>query len=83
MKIISLAFDLEGYPDIKGEQKLAIVSSIPDLFSYMSYCLFPGTTVFGPFLTYTDHSKFLHATPLVSKLYSFIHTVNCSTTHSF
>jgi porcupine-like protein len=64
MKIISLAFDLEGYPDIKGEQKPASVSSVPDLFSYSSYCLFPGTTVFGPFLTYTDHSKFLHATPL-------------------
>ena len=66
MKVISLGFDLEGYRDSKGEQKPARQSSVPDLLSYTSYCLFPGTTVFGPFLTYSDHRKFLKATPLVS-----------------
>ena len=67
MKNISLAFDLDSRKDSKGEKKPPSLGSVPDLPSYMSYCLFPGTTVFGPFLTYSEHSKFLHPTPLVSK----------------
>lgn len=66
MKNISLAFDLESRKDSKGEKKPPSLGSVPDLPSYISYCLFPGTTVFGPFLTYSEHSKFLHPTPLVS-----------------
>lgn len=67
MKNISLAFDLDSRKDSKGEKKPPSLGSVPDLPSYTSYCLFPATTVFGPFLTYSEHSKFLHPTPLVSK----------------
>lgn len=66
MKNISLAFDLDSQRDIKGEYKPARLPEVPDLPAYMSYSLFPGTTVFGPFLTYAEHCKFLHPTPLVS-----------------
>ena len=62
MKIISLSFDLDDPKSIKGNKKLP---NLPDLISYASYCLFPGTTVFGPFVTYSEHVKFLHPTPLV------------------
>jgi porcupine-like protein len=64
MKNISLAFDLEGQRDSKGEQKQAPLPSVPDLPAYTSFCLFPGTTVFGPFLAYSEHCKFLRPTPL-------------------
>ena len=65
MKNISLAFDLEGQQDDKKEHKPPRLHSVPDLPAYTSYCLFPGTTVFGPFITYSEHCKFLHGTPLV------------------
>ena len=65
MRNISLAFDLEGQKDGKGEYKPARLPEVPDLPAYLSYCIFPGTTVFGPFLTYAEHCKFLHPTPLV------------------
>jgi porcupine-like protein len=61
MRNISLAFDLDGQRDSKGEHKAL---PLPDLPAYSSYCLFPGTTVFGPFITYSEHCKFLHPTPL-------------------
>ena len=65
MRNISLAFDLDGQRDSKGEHKAL---PLPDLPAYSSYCLFPGTTVFGPFITYSEHCKFLHPTPLVSNI---------------
>lgn len=66
MRNISLSFDLESQRDSKGEYKPARLPEVPDLPAYMSYSLFPGTTVFGPFLTYAEHCKFLRPTPLVS-----------------
>lgn len=68
MRNISLAFDLDDQKDSKGEHKPARLSRVPDLPAYTCYSLFPGTTVFGPFLTYSEHCKFLHPTPLVSSL---------------
>ena len=65
MRLISLAFDLDGQHDSKGEHK---TMPFPDLPAYSSYCLFPGTTVFGPFITYSEHCKFLQPTPLVSNV---------------
>lgn len=72
MRNISLAFDLEDQKDGKGEYKPARLPEVPDLPAYMSYCIFPGTTVFGPFLTYAEHCKFLHPTPLVSPIDMYI-----------
>ena len=67
MKNISLAFDLEPQQDTtKREKKPAQLANVPDLLSYTSYCLFPGTTLIGPFVTYTEHKKFLNPTPIVS-----------------
>ena len=65
MRNISLAFDLDSQRDGKNEKKPPRLLSIPDLPSYTSFCLFPGTSVFGPFLTYSEHIKFLHPTPMV------------------
>ena len=78
MKNISLAFDLEGQKDGKGEYKPARLPEVPDLPAYLSYCIFPGTTVFGPFLTYAEHCKFLHPTPLVSSNMYCMHCYICT-----
>ena len=62
MKVVSLGFDLEAAH--REEHKKPLVP-VPDFLHYASYCLFPATTVFGPFMTYHQHLKFLTPTPLV------------------
>ena len=72
MKNISLAFDLDSHRGGKNEKKPPLLLSTPDLLSYTSFCLFPGTSVFGPFLTYSEHIKFLHPAPMVRNLSTHI-----------
>lgn len=66
MKMVSLAFDLEPQRTRDGEERTPAVGRLPDFLDYSCYCLFPGTTLFGPFVTYQEHWKFMTPTPLVS-----------------
>ena len=68
MKMISVAFDMEATsvrPQKKpANQQLAIVK--PTFLQYTCYCIMPGTTIFGPFISYQTHLGFLNPTPLVN-----------------
>lgn len=64
MKMVSLAFDLDKLQKEADFSNKPVEFHTPDFMEYVSYCLFPGTTVFGPFITYSEHVKFLNATPL-------------------
>jgi len=69
--MISVGFDMEEsstHPQKKLQSKRAnqqpeTVS--PTLLQYSCYCIMPGTTIFGPFITYQTHLGFLAPTPLV------------------
>lgn len=65
MKVISLGFDVESRTDRRGEKQTPSVPTLPNIAEYVSYCIFPSTTVFGPFLTFNEHKKFLNPSPLV------------------
>ena len=60
MRMVSLGFDLEPRGDTSPK-----VSSPPSFGEYMGYCLFPTTSVFGPFLVFSEHMKFLDPSPLI------------------
>ena len=62
MKLVSIAFDLDGF----GLAPSMPLPPFPDLLSYFSYTVFPATTVFGPFMTYSAHRKHLTPSSLVS-----------------
>ena len=78
MKMISVAFDMEATsvrPQKKpanqqpanqqpANQQPAIVK--PTFLQYTCYCIMPGTTIFGPFISYQTHLGFLNPTPLVN-----------------
>ena len=66
MKMVSLAFDLDSHQRESGSSNRPVELLTPDFMEFASYCVFPGTTVFGPFITYSEHVKFLDPTPLVS-----------------
>jgi len=66
MKMVSLGFDLEAQRGRGGETNPPVVHKLPGFVDYTCYCVFPATTVFGPFLTFNEHSKFLIPTSLVS-----------------
>ena len=66
MKLVSLAFDLDVRKNKRGEKIPPKMSMMPGFLSYTCYCFFPSTSIFGPFVTYTEHSKFLTKSPLVS-----------------
>ena len=66
MRMVSLGFDLDSVIAKDKEKKPPRVARLPSLMEYGSYCLFPTTSVFGPFLVYEDHIKFLEPSSLVS-----------------
>lgn len=68
MKMVSLAFDLDNLQRGSVDSNKPVALHTPDFMEYASYCVFPGTTVFGPFITYSEHIKFLSPTPLVSRI---------------
>ena len=83
MKMVSLGFDVESWKNIHGEKQHPSVLITPNVAEYISYCIFPSTTVFGPFLTYNQHKKFLSPSPLVCKYfyqYNVYLTIKCSFT---
>ena len=51
------------------EKALPRVSSVPSFGEYLGYCLFPTTSVFGPFLVFSEHMKFLDPSPLIVSVY--------------
>ena len=65
MKMVSLGFDVDTRTDRHGEKRPPSVPRVPNFVEYTSYCVFPSTTVFGPFLTFNEYRKFLHPSPLV------------------
>lgn len=60
MRMVSLGFDLEP-----RENRPPKLSSLPTFGEYMGYCLFPTTSVFGPFLVFAEHIKFLDPSPII------------------
>ena len=72
MKMISVGFDMEVssiHPQNKAQSKRANQQPEmigPTFLQYSCYCIMPGTTIFGPFITYQTHLGFLSPTPLVS-----------------
>ena len=71
MKVISLSFDLDITTNKRGEKIPPTIAAVPSFDGFISYCFFPGSVVFGPFVTYTEHSKFLTKSPLVCCLVAF------------
>lgn len=74
MKLVSLGFDLDVRKDKKGEKVPPKISVVPSFVSYSCYCFFPSTCIFGPFVTYTEHSKYLTKSPLVS--FNIVHILH-------
>ncbi len=65
MRMVSLGFDLEPRFAKNGEKKPPKVISPPSFMEYVGYCIFPCTSVFGPFLVFSEHMKFLDPSPIV------------------
>ena len=65
MKMVSLGFDVESRTDRHGEEQPPSIPNVPNFAEYTSYCIFPSTTIFGPFLKFREHKKFLNPSPLV------------------
>ncbi len=67
MRIISLGFDLDPTFAAKdGEKEPPKVMYLPNFMEYMGYCLFPTTSIFGPFLGFNEHTQLLDPSPIVS-----------------
>ncbi len=66
MRMVSLGFDMDPVVSRNKEKIPARVPRIPSILEYSSYCLFPSTSVFGPFLVYEEHIKYLDASSPVS-----------------
>ena len=61
-----MGFDLDPGVSRTKEKIPPKILRLPPLLEYMNYCLFPSTSVFGPFLVYEEHTRFLEPSPLVS-----------------
>ena len=65
MRMVSLGFDLDPGTTNDGKKRTPNILSLPTFLEYMGYCLFPTTSIFGPFIIFNDHVKFLDQSPLV------------------
>lgn len=65
MKMVSLGFDVDSRTNRHGEKCPPSIPKVPNFAEYTSYCIFPSTTIFGPFLTFNEHKKFMSPSPLV------------------
>lgn len=65
MKMVSLGFDMEPRIAKGGEKRPPEVPQCPSLVVYLGYCLFPSTSIFGPFMVFSEHMKFLNPSPMV------------------
>ena len=65
--MISIGFDMETRPTPHSSKSSTPQppQAKPTFLEYCCYCIMPGTTVFGPFISYQTHLGFLNPTPLV------------------
>lgn len=80
MRMVSLGFDLEPTFAKDGEKRPPKVPALPSFMEYLGYCLFPSTSVFGPFLVFSEHIRFLDPSPIVSTtnlMYDAGHLCSC------
>jgi len=66
MRMVAMGIDMDPGVSRAKEKKPPKILYLPSLLEYLSYCLFPSTCIFGPFLVYEEHLKFLQPSPLVS-----------------
>ncbi|XP_019852943.1 PREDICTED: protein-serine O-palmitoleoyltransferase porcupine-like isoform X2 [Amphimedon queenslandica] len=64
MKLVSLAYDIDTNINTAGRDHRGGGGGVPSVISYVSYAVFPATTVFGPFVTFNDHLQYTNGTPL-------------------
>lgn len=65
MRMVSLGFDLDPVILRNKDKKPPKLAMVPTPMEYVGYCLFPTTSIFGPFLVYDEHMKFLDSSPIV------------------
>ena len=65
MKLVSLGYDIDTSNNT-GRDHHVPNRGVPSIISFISYAIFPATTVFGPFVTFRDHLQYSRRTPLVS-----------------
>lgn len=58
MKLISLSFDIDASISLSEKKSPPSTSHLPHFISYLSYSIFPATTIFGPYTTYDEHLKY-------------------------
>ncbi|XP_033105518.1 protein-serine O-palmitoleoyltransferase porcupine-like [Anneissia japonica] len=66
MKLISLAFDLDS----------GVVKEMPDIIEFYSYVFFPGTVIYGPWMSFSTYTKLANI-PLVNWNWVVSLFVNC------
>lgn len=59
MKAISLAFDLDR----------GAVSSFPSPLEFMGYLFFPGTVIFGPWISFARYTDAINGRKMVNTIY--------------
>ena len=78
MKLVSLAYDLDSplpsskRRDSSPSSASSVITPIPSPISFVSFAIFPATTVFGPFVTYNEHLQYTRKAPIVNLSSLFI-----------
>lgn len=67
MKLVSLAFDTDTQVTTSSKGPPRSPLPVPHIIPYLSYCFFPASTLFGPYMTFEEHSKYTRGTPLVGR----------------
>ena len=73
MKLISLSFDIDASIPLSEKKSPPSTSHLPDFISYLSYSIFPATTIFGPYTTYDEHLKYTAGVKMVCM---YVHTTS-------
>ena len=56
MKLISIGFDVDQ----------GTIKEVPDIIEYTGYCMFAGSVVFGPWISYSTYLQSASGVELVS-----------------
>lgn len=74
MKLVSLAYDVDSPLPLSKKRDTPSPTSpsppsqlVPNFISYVAYAVFPSTTIFGPFVTYSEHVKYTRRVAIVRK----------------
>ena len=73
MKLISLSFDIDASISFSEKKSPPSTSHLPHFISYLSYSIFPATTIFGPYTTYDEHLKYTAGVKMVCM---YVHTTS-------